>query len=112
MRLETKAIVCAVRAHAEHGDIVRAMTPLNGIQAGYVRGGRSRRHRPVLLPGNLVQADFRARTAEQLAHLSVELIASRAGLIEEPLPAAAIEWLCALTAAALPEGHSYPRIYQ
>lgn len=112
MRVETKAIVCAVRPHGEHGAIVRALTPANGIQAGYVRGGRSRRHRPVLLPGNLVQADFRSRTAEQLAHLSVELMASRAALIEEPLPAAAVEWLCALTAAALPEGLSYPRIYQ
>ena len=91
---------------------MRVLTPDSGIQAGYVRGGRSRRHRPVLLPGNVVQADFRARTSEQLAHLSVELIASRAGLFEEPLPAAAVEWLCALTAAALPEGHAYARVYQ
>jgi len=112
VRVETQAIVCAVRPHGEHGAIVRVLTPDSGIQAGYVRGGRSRRHRPVLLPGNVVQADFRARTSEQLAHLSVELIASRAGLFEEPLPAAAVEWLCALTAAALPEGHAYARVYQ
>src|SRR4029453_13884630 len=100
VRLETNAIVCAVRPHGQHGAIVRALTPANGMQAGYVRGGRSRRHRPVLMPGNVVQADFRARTADQLAHLSVELIASRAGLFAEPLPAAAVEWLCSLTAAA------------
>jgi len=112
MRLESQAIICAVRPHGEHGAIVRALTPANGIQAGYVRGGRSRQHRPVLLPGNLVQADFRARTDEQLAHVSVELMVSRAPLIAEPLPAAAVDWLCALTAAALPEGHSYPRVYQ
>jgi DNA repair protein RecO (recombination protein O) len=88
------------------------LTPDDGIQAGYVRGGRSRRLRPVLVPGNLVQASFRARTAEQLAQLSVELVHSRAALFEEPLPAAAVDWLSALTAAALPEGHGYPRVYQ
>jgi DNA repair protein RecO (recombination protein O) len=112
VHLETQAIVCAVRAHGEHGAIVRALTPEAGIQAGYVRGGRSRRLRPVLVPGNVVQAEYRARTAEQLAQLSVELVRSRAGLFEEPLPAAAVDWLCALTAAALPESQAYPRIYQ
>ncbi|MGE5723178.1 MAG: DNA repair protein RecO [Sphingomonadales bacterium] len=111
MRLETQAIVCAVLAHGEHGAIVRALTPAGGMQAGYVRGGRSRRLRPVLQPGNLIQAEFRARSADQLAQLGVELVRSRAPLFGEPLPAAAIEWLCALTAAALPEGQDYPQLY-
>jgi DNA repair protein RecO (recombination protein O) len=111
MRLETQAIICAVRAHGEHGAIVRALTPADGIQPGYVRGGRSRRLRPVLLPGNLVQADYRARTEEQLAQLSVELATSRGSLLGEPLAAAAIDWITALTASALPEGQAYPRLY-
>jgi DNA repair protein RecO (recombination protein O) len=112
MRIEAQAIICAVRPHGEHGAIVRALTPSDGIQAGYVRGGRSRRLRPILLPGNLVQAEYRARTDEQLAHLTVELVASRAPLLAEALPAAAIDWACALAAAALPEGQPYPRLYQ
>ena len=112
MRLETQAILCAVRAHGEHGAIARALTPADGIQAGYVRGGRSRRLRPILLPGNIVQAEYRSRTAEQLAQLSVELVTSRAPLLAEALPAAAIDWSCALTAATLPEGQSYPRVYE
>jgi DNA repair protein RecO (recombination protein O) len=82
------------------------------MQPGYVRGGRSRRLRPVLLAGNLVQAEYRARTDEQLAQLSVELSHSRAPLLAEALPAAAIDWSCALTATALPEGHSYPHLYE
>jgi DNA repair protein RecO (recombination protein O) len=112
MRIETQAIICAVRPHGEHGAIVRALTPNDGLQPGYVRGGRSRRLRPILSPGNLVQAEFRARTDEQLAHLTVELVASRAPLLEEALPAAAIDWACALTASALPEGQPYPRLYE
>ena len=111
MRIDTPAIVCAVRAHGEHGAVVRALTAEAGMQAGYVRGGRSRRLRPILLPGNLIQAEFRARTDEQLAHLTVELVASRAPLHVEPLPAAAIDWACALTAASLPEAQPYPHLY-
>src|SRR5919112_5475264 len=103
MHLLTPAIICAVRPHGEHGAVVRALTPADGVQPGYVRGGRSRRLRPVLLAGNIVQAEYRSRTEEQLAQLSVELVHSRAPLYAEALPASAIDWTCALTAAALPE---------
>lgn len=112
MHLETNAVIVAVRSHGEHGAIVRALTPSEGVQAGYVRGGKSRRLRPVLVPGNLVHAEFRARTEEQLAHLTVELVHSRAFLLSEALAAAGIEWACALTATALPEGQTYPRLYE
>jgi DNA repair protein RecO (recombination protein O) len=112
VHLETQAIICAVRAHGEHGAIVRALTPGEGIQPGYVRGGKSRRLRPVLVPGNLVAADYRSRTEEQLAHLSVEMIHSRAFLLSEPLASAGLEWATALTAAALPEGQPYPRLFE
>ena len=112
MQLITDAVIVAVRAHGEHGAIVRALTPGEGVQAGYVRGGKSRRLRPVLVPGTLVHAEYRARTEEQLAHLTVELVHSRAFLLSEPLAAAGIEWACALTASALPEGQPYPRLFE
>ena len=112
MRLETQAIVCAVRGHGEHGAIARALTPSDGVQPGFVRGGKSRRLRPVLVPGNLIQAEYRARTEDQLAQLAVELVHSRAHLLSEALAAAGIDWACALTAAALPEAQPYPRLYQ
>jgi DNA repair protein RecO (recombination protein O) len=111
MNIETLAIVCALRSHAEHGAVVRLMTPKDGMQAAYVRGARGRRMRPVLVPGNLVQARLRSRTEEQLAHAEVELTRSRAPLLTEPLPAAAIEWVTALTATALPEAQPYERLY-
>jgi DNA repair protein RecO (recombination protein O) len=111
MNLETPAIVCALRNHAEHGAVVRLMTPRDGLQAAYVRGARGRRMRPVLVPGNLVEARLRSRTEEQLAHAEVELVHSRALLLSEPLPAAAIEWVTALTATALPEAQPYERLY-
>lgn len=109
--LTADAIVCAVRAHGEHGAILRALTQEAGLVAGYVRGGRSRRLRPILMPGNLVALELRARTEEQLGGATVELLESHAPLLAEPLPAAAIDWITSLTAATLPESQPYPALY-
>ena len=111
MRTETKAIVCALRSHGEHGAVVRLMTPEQGLIAAYVRGARGRRMRPVLIAGNVVRAELSARTEAQLPQAAIELVHSRGPLLSEPLPAAAIEWSTALTATALPEGQPYPRLY-
>ncbi|MFL6760307.1 DNA repair protein RecO [Sphingomonas sp.] len=112
MRSETSAIVCALRSHGEHGAIVRLITPEQGLIAAYVRGARGRRMRPVLMAGNVVQAQLSARTETQLPQAVIELVHSRGPLLSEPLPAAAIEWTTVLTATALPEGQPYPRLYQ
>jgi DNA repair protein RecO (recombination protein O) len=111
MRFSTPALVVALRPHGEHGAVVRLMTPDHGLQAGYVRGARGRQLRPVLLPGNQVEATLTARTETQLPQATVELLHSRGPLMAEPLPAVAIDWACALTATALPEGQPYSRIY-
>ena len=111
MQLRVEALILAVRHHGEHGAIVRALTADHGLQAGYVRGGRSSRIRPILQPANRVIGEWRARTDEHLASLTVELVTSRAPLYAEPLPAAALDWMTALTAAALPEGQPYPRLH-
>jgi DNA repair protein RecO (recombination protein O) len=67
--------------------------------------------RPVLIPGNVVDAQLAARTDSQLPHATLELVQSRGPLLTEPLPAAAIEWAAVLTATALPEAQPYPRLY-
>jgi DNA repair protein RecO (recombination protein O) len=112
MRTDTQAIVCALRSHGEHGAIVRMITRDQGLVAAYVRGARGRRMRPVLIAGNVVQAQLSARTENQLPQAAIELLHSRGPLLSEPLPAAAIEWATALTATALPEGQPYPLLYQ
>lgn len=111
MHLRAPAIILSVRQHGENNMVVRALTAEAGMLAGYVRGGRSRLLRPVLQPANDVVGEWRARTDDQLASLTVELNHSRAPLFAEPLAAAALEWVTALTAVALPEGQPYPRLY-
>jgi DNA repair protein RecO (recombination protein O) len=112
VRLSTPAIVCALRPHGEHGAIVRLMTPEQGLVGAYVRGARGRRMRPVLIAGNIVEAQLSARTETQLPQATIELVHSRGPMLSEPLPTAAIDWATVLTATSLPEGQPYPRLYQ
>nr|WP_314445048.1 recombination protein O N-terminal domain-containing protein [uncultured Sphingomonas sp.] len=112
MRLTTPAIVLALRPHGEHGAVLRLLTPGQGLVAAYVRGARGRRMRPVLLAGNGVEARLAARNDTQLPQAEIELTRSRAPLMTEPLPAAAILWVTALTAQGLPEFQAYPRLYE
>lgn len=112
MQIETQAIICGVRGHGEHGAVVRMLTPDHGMVAAYVRGARGRRMRPVLIPGNVVAAQLRSRNETQLPQATVELERSRAPILAEALPAAAIDWVTALAAAVLPERQPYPRVHE
>lgn len=111
MHFSAPAIVCASRPHAETAAIVRLLTSDYGLVAGYVAGGRGRQMRPVLVPGNLVAAELRSRSDSQLPFARLELVESRGPWLGEPLAAAAIQWLTALTATVLPERQAYPPLY-
>lgn len=115
MQLSTSAadpgIVCAVSPHGETAAIVRLLTAGAGMVAAYVAGGRGRQLRPVLIPGNAVAAEIRSRSESQLPFARLELVTSRAPFLGEPLPAAAIGWITALTAAALPERQPFPALH-
>ena len=111
MQFRASAIVCASRPHGETAAIVRLLTAEHGLVAGYVAGGRGRQLRPVLVPGNLVEAELRSKSESQLPFARLELLTSRGPWLSEPLPAAAIGWATAFTASALPERHAYPALY-
>jgi len=111
MQLAAPAILVAARPHGETAVIARMLTEESGLVAAYVAGGRGRVLRPVVIPGNLVAADIRAKSDSQLPFARLELVRSRGPWLNEPLPAAAIAWVTALTATALPERNPYPSLY-
>lgn len=111
MELRAPAILVAARLHGETAVIARMLTAEYGLIAAYIAGGRGRVLRPVVIPGNLVAVDLRAKSDSQLPFARLELTESRAPWIGEPLPASAIDWATALTAAALPERQPYPSLY-
>ena len=111
MHLRAPAILLAARPHGETAVIARMLTEESGAVAAYVAAGRGRQLRPVVIPGNLVEAEIRAKSDSQLPFARLELAQSRGPWLTEPLPAAAIAWTCALTASALPERNPYPSLY-
>ncbi len=111
MDLRAPAILLSARAHGETAVIARLLTEEYGTVAAYVAGGRGRVLRPVVIPGNLVEAQLRAKSDSQLPFARLELLESRGPWLSEPLPAAAIQWVTALSASALPERNPYPTLF-
>lgn len=111
MHIRAPAILIAARQHGETAVVARFLTEEYGVVAGYVAGGRGRNLRPVVIPGNAVDLQLSARSASQLPFAKVELTESRGPWLAEPLPAAAIGWVTALTASALPEREPYPSLF-
>ena len=111
MQWTDEAIVIGTRRHGESSLIVELMTLAHGRHLGLVRGGRSRRLRPVLQAGNSVLATWRARLDEHLGTLTIEPAVDRAAAVMAS--AGAIYGIQALAAMArlLPEREAHPRLY-
>lgn len=111
MQWEAEGLVLATRAHGESSAIIDVFSRAHGRFGGLVRGGNSRRLRPVLQPGNMVVATWRARLSEHLGTITVD--AGRAHAAEAMSDAktlAGLTSLCALMQIT-PERQAYPRLY-
>ncbi len=112
MEFTTQGYVLSVRRHGETSAIIDVLTPDKGRHAGLVRGGVSRKMRPVLQPGNLVRVSWHARLSEHLGNFTVEAIDARsAQLMDDRLALSALNAACALTLAVLPEREPHKSVY-
>jgi DNA repair protein RecO (recombination protein O) len=73
MRWADDGIFLSGRPHGETSAIANIFTRANGRTHGLVKGGRSRRIRPLLQTGNGLKVEWRARTGDQLGVYTVEL---------------------------------------
>lgn len=92
------AIVLNARPHGETSAVLDLFTREHGRHHGLVRGGRSRKIRPILQTGNLVAVEWRARLEEQLGYFTVEL--------DRPYAARALDDRLALSGIAVLAGHA------
>lgn len=111
MEWRDEGIILAVRPHGETSAIAEILTQGHGRCLGLVRGGRGRRLRPLLQPGNHVACTWHARLEEHLGHFVLEPLHLQAGLIiDEPLRLLGVTSLTAL-AQLLPEREPHPRLF-
>jgi DNA repair protein RecO (recombination protein O) len=95
----------------ESSIVAELLTLEHGRHLGLVRGGRSRRIRPVLQPGNLVRVTWRARLSEHLGGFNVELMeAHGARALDDARALSAIGSLASLV-KLLPERDPHPELY-
>ena len=112
MEWRDDGIVLAVRSHGETSAIVELLTSQHGRCLGLVRGGRSRRSRPVLQAGNIVAAHWHARLEEHLGNFTLEPIRLQAGFImDDRFKLACLGTITAL-AQILPEREPHARLYE
>lgn len=112
MEWSGEGYIISAKPHGETSVILNVFTPEHGVHAGLVRGGRSRRLRPLLQAGNKVSVAWRARLSEHLGTYTVEPLETRAAIImDDRSSLAALNSICALTISVLPEREPYPKLY-
>lgn len=112
MEWQAPAIVLDARPHGESGAVVTLLTEAHGRHAGLAKGGASRAQSAIWQPGNLVEARWVARLAEQLGALTGEMVHPAAALaLEDPLSLALLASACAVAEGALPERQPHPRTF-
>jgi len=112
MQWAADGYVLSVKSHGETSAIINVLTKEKGRHAGIVRGGRSRRLRPVLQPGNQVTVNWNARLSEHLGVFTVEALDARAAiLMQDRSSLAGLNAISALCMQALPEREPHPQLY-
>jgi DNA repair protein RecO (recombination protein O) len=111
MHWSDHALVLGTRLHGETGAVLEVLTRQHGRHLGLIRGGKSRRMRPILQTGNSVAVEWRARLDEHLGVFTVEPVAMRAGaLIESRLAVNGVQLFASLM-RLLPERDPHERLF-
>lgn len=111
MEWSDRGVVLGGRLHGETAVVAELLTAEHGRHLGLVPGGRSRRLRPVLQPGNAVLATWRARVDGHLGTYALDGLALRAaGLMDSAAALHAVNHLCGL-ARLLPEREPQPALH-
>jgi DNA repair protein RecO (recombination protein O) len=106
-----EGIFLSAKPLGEANAVAELFTLGHGRHLGLVRGGRSRRMRPLLQSGNLLRVTWRARLSEHLGGFNLELIEAHAARVfDDRLALAAIGSLAGL-ARLLPERDPHPELY-
>jgi DNA repair protein RecO (recombination protein O) len=106
-----EGIFLSAKPLGEANAVAELFTLAHGRHLGLVRGGRSRRMRPLLQSGNLLRVTWRARLADHLGGFNVELLEAHAArVLDDRLALAAIGSMTSLV-KLLPERDPHPAFY-
>jgi len=110
---ESAGIVVQASPFGEGDAVAAVFTEDHGVFRGLVRGGFSRARANLWQVGNLVEARWVARLADQLGSFSAELVHPAAALaMQDAVELAVLSSACAVAEGAVPEREKQPRIFR
>jgi len=112
MEWSEHGIAVGTRRHGETDIILEVVTAAHGRHLGLVKGGRSRRLRPVLQPGNTLALVWRARLHEHLGNFRAEPVTERSAALMASRVGAFGLALAGAYLRLLPERDPHPRLYE
>ena len=111
MDFSDEGILISAKPLGEANTIAELLTARHGRHLGLVRGGRSRRMRPLMQLGNRLSVTWRARLSDHLGGFNVEMLEPYAArVLDDQVALAATGSLTAL-AKHLPERDPHPQLY-
>ena len=112
MQWQDDGVILSLRSHGEGHAVAEILTREHGRHLGLVRGGLSRKQRPLLQPGNSVSASWSARLEQHLGNYTLELVVERAGgWLHEAAPLQALSTVSAHL-HHLAEREQHPGLYE
>lgn len=113
MEWRDEGILLAVRPHGETSVILDVFTENQGLHAGVVRGGTSRKISPFLQPSAQLDLTWRARLEDHIGSFAVEPVRSRAALVlGDRLALSGLNAVTALLMFCLPEREPHAALYR
>ncbi len=112
MEWTAPAIVLGVRPFGEGDAVATLLTEEHGAHRGLARGGASRAKAGVWQTGNLVDARWVGRLADQLGSFTAELVHPGAALaMDDALALCVLSSACAVAEGALTEREPHPLVF-
>ena len=113
MEWSEPGIILAVTPYGEGDVLASVFTEPQGVVRGLARGGASRARAATWQPGNLIEARWVARLADQLGSYTGELVHAGAALaMTDPLALSTLMSACAVAEGALPEREAHARVFR
>ncbi len=112
MEWNAPGIIVAVTPYGEGDAVASVFTEAEGLYRGLARGGLSRARASTWQVGNLVEARWVARLADQLGSFTGELVHPAAALaMQDALSLSILSSACAVADGALPEREPHGSVF-
>ena len=111
MEWRDQGILLGKTPFGETAVIVDALTQKNGRVRAVLRGGQSRKFRPILQIGNILDITWRARLSEHMGSVQVDVIKSYPEILDSRLTLAGVTTLSSMLTTFLEEREPHTQVY-